>query len=134
MPDLSDQQRQIIITRAVMRQPEAIVEGTIKLWENLARELISIIGEVGFQSLYHRSIHLISAEFPWLASAGKLPPDDAPFAALRAALQAQDCQQAGEASVALLGIFVEIVIRLIGERLTTNILRAAWGDEAFQPG
>ncbi|MDO8298784.1 hypothetical protein [Lacisediminimonas sp.] len=132
MPNLSDQQRQII-TRGVMRQPQAIVEDTIKLWENLAREISPIIGEVGFESLYHRSIHLSSAEFPWLASAGKLPPNDSSFAGLRAALQAEDCEKAGEASIALLGIFVEIVIRLIGEPLTANILRAAWSDEIFQP-
>ena len=116
-----------------MRQPQTIVDDTIKLWDSLASEIISIIGEVGFQSLYHRSIYLSSAEYPWLAAATNLTPDGSRFGSLRSALQAQDGDQAVAASIALLGTFFDIVIRLIGERLTTNILRAAWGDEAVNP-
>jgi hypothetical protein len=38
--------------------PEKVVDIAIDLWEQLAREIISIVGESGFYSLYARSIYL----------------------------------------------------------------------------
>lgn len=127
----TDTQRHRIITRLVMQRPEAMVDVTLDLWEQLATELVSIIGEVGFQSLYSRSLHLTSKTFPWLLLDLPSQGIDSRFASLKTRLEGQDSKTASEASIALLSTFIDILGSLIGELLTTSILRSAWGDDAL---
>lgn len=126
-----DAQRHQIIRMAVLQRPEAMLDVTIGLWGRLAADLISIIGEGGFQSLYARSVHLTSVSFPWLALNHPSQPTDSRFAGLRTSLEGRDFTEASEASIALLTTFIDILTLLIGELLTTSILRSAWGDAAF---
>ncbi len=114
-----------------MQRPQAIAGVSIRLWEMLAGELVSIIGEGGFQSLYKRSIHLNSEAFPWMVAAVPSQQADSRFAELKTCLDAQDATEAGEASTALLITFIDILALLIGELLTSSILRSAWGDDAL---
>ena len=125
-----DDQRHRMIKRAVMQRPEAIVDVTIHLWQRLASELISIIGEGGFQSLYSRGVHLTRVTFPWIVPSHSSQPTDSAFAGLKICLAGRDFKEASEASAALLNTFIDILIALIGELLTTSILRSAWGDDA----
>jgi hypothetical protein len=121
---------QEIIRKAMLQWQDAIPDGTLDLWERLAFVLVSIIGEGGFQSLYSRSLHLAHAKFPWLPSTFPPQPADSRFSGLKASLEGQDSTVASEASVALLLTFIDILTLLIGEHLTTSILRSAWGDDA----
>jgi hypothetical protein len=121
---------QKMIRRALLQWPDAIPDGTVDLWERLAFVLVSIIGEGGFQSLYSRSVHLANAKFPWLQPSLPSQPADSRFSSLKASLEGQDSTVASEASVALLITFIDILTLLIGEQLTTSILRSAWGDDA----
>jgi hypothetical protein len=59
-----------------------------------------------------------------LLSRGNLPR----FVALKSLLQAGTPEQGTIAMVCLFTIFTDLLSGLIGQRLTTNILRAAWGD------
>jgi hypothetical protein len=120
-----------MIKRAVMQRPEAITDVTIDLWERLAASLISIIGEGGFQSLYSRSVYLTSATFPWMAPNPPTQKINLGFADLKMSLEGRDSTEASEASIALLCTFIDILTLLIGEFLTTSILRTAWGDDAL---
>lgn len=110
------------------RQPGRVAEVAIDLWERLSAGLVMIIGNDGFAALYDRSVHLASATHPWLV------PDEPPagshsrFARLKSCLQARTPDEAREATVLLLGTFTDVLVTLIGQTLTTNILRAAWGD------
>ncbi|MFC7297754.1 hypothetical protein [Herminiimonas aquatilis] len=124
-------QRDQMIRAAVMQRPDAIAEVSIHLWEKLARELVSIIGEGGFQSLYNRSLHLVGATFPWLEINSSLPQNSSGFADLKECLAGQDSTNASEASAALLITFIDILALLIGELLTSSILRLAWGDDVL---
>ena len=124
-------QRDQMIKRAVMQRPETVAEVSIHLWEKLAYELISIIGEGGFQSLYKRSTHLTSESFPWMIVIQSVRPADSRFADLKTCLEGRDFAEAGEASTALLITFIDILALLIGELLTARILRSAWGDDAL---
>jgi hypothetical protein len=56
---------------------------------------------------------------------------DSRFPDLKISLEGRDFAEAGEASIALLIAFIDILALLIGELLTTSILRAAWGDDAL---
>lgn len=120
-----------MIRRAVLQRPDAVLDVTIELWERLAAGLISIIGEGGFDSLYARSIHLAGASFPWLVPGPPSAQSGARFAQLKFCLESQDGREAGEASIALLITFIDILALLIGEPLTTSILRSVWGDGAL---
>jgi DNA-binding GntR family transcriptional regulator len=117
-----------IIEAALARHPEAVVLVTICLWQRLAPELVSIIGEGGFKPLYARSVRLSCAQYPWLAPAAAAAPGEERFAPLQALLQAQDLTQALQGSAALFNIFLDLLASLIGEVLTTHLLSSAWSQ------
>ena len=109
---------------------EKVADAAIDLWELMATQIISIVGEDGFNSLYARSVFLAQPTFPWLA-ANPLPPQaDQRFAELKKRLEGQTPSQAREANSLLLLTFTGILAALIGEPLTTRILSSAWGDDA----
>lgn len=109
-------------------QPPHLVDVAIDLWERLAAGLVVIIGNEGFDALYDRSLHLAGEGFPWLTPGDSHPGAQARFARLRSGLLGRDSDEAGKATVLLLTTFIRVLATLIGHPLTTNILRAAWGD------
>lgn len=116
-----------MIGHAVRRLPNADVDIDIRLWESLAIELRAIIGERGFASLYARSLHRAAAAYPWLAAQPQA--GGAAFELLGLQLKGHEAAEAEAASAALLNIFIDTLIILIGELLTYSILRKAWGDD-----
>ena len=121
--------RHKLIKSLIMAQEsEKVADASIILWEQMAEQIISIVGEGGFNSLYARSLFLTQSAFPWLA-AGLLPQQtEHRFAALRQSLEGQTPAQAGEANSRLLITFTDILTSLIGEELTSSILRSAWDN------
>jgi len=112
-----------------MAQPtEKAADAAIKLWEQMAVQIISIVGEEGFDSLFARSLFLSQSTFPWLA-ANPLPKAEHRFLELKGSLEDQAPAQASEANSLLLITFTDILASLIGEPLTTRILHLAWGDD-----
>ena len=126
-----DDQRHQKIKSIIMQQPDAVASVTLHLWECLSHELSSIIGEGGFQSLFARSVHLTRASFPWIDVGPSSTPIVSRFVNLKTCLEERDFGLACTASIALLNIFIDILIVLIGELVTTSILRSAWGDDAM---
>ena len=133
--ETSDLLRHQIINSLPLLRTEMITDGATFIWEQMATQIISIVGEGGFNSLYLRSLDLTRSKFPWLdfdlhpAQAGQR------FAELRMCLEKQTPEQAREANLLLLTTFTDILGSLIGEQLTTRILRLAWGiDAAESPG
>jgi hypothetical protein len=118
----NDERHQMILHR-VMRRPDAIADSSFALWQRLSTELSPIIGDRGFQTLYTRSVHLLRAQHPWLEEGS-----DPDFEHLRTRLGQQDAALAGAASTALLTLFTDTLIVLIGEPLTSAIMHAAWND------
>lgn len=128
MMSTPDQQRHRMIERAVRHLPNAHADGSILLWQSLAAELRVIIGDRGFESLYARSLYRAGAAYPWLEPH---PPQAAAvaFKQLGLRLQGRAPAEAEAASAALLNIFTDTLILLIGDLLTNTILRTAWGDD-----
>jgi len=112
------------------QQPENIPDAAVGHWEKLADEIISIVGEAGFNSLYERSVHLAQPTFPWLPPASSPPQAHHRFAELRTRLADQTPAHARAAHSLLLTSFTDILASLIGEQLTASILRSAWGNLA----
>lgn len=106
-----------------------VTDAAISLWEKMSVQIISIVGEAGFDSLYARSLYLTQSSFPWL-TIGSLPPADPRFRELRMNFEGQSPAQIRATNILLLITFTDILASLIGEQLTTSILRSAWGDHA----
>src|SRR5690606_7337221 len=62
-------QRRKIIASLLVQQPERIEAAAMSHWEKLAAEIVSIVGEVGFASLYERTLHQAQSAYPWLTPA-----------------------------------------------------------------
>lgn len=121
--------RHQIINSLTAQHTEEVADAAIDLWEQMATQIIAFVGEAGFDSLYARSVFRTRIKFPWLA-AGALPPQaEQRFAGLKISLEKQTPAQASEANRLLLINFTDILSSLIGEQLTTHLLRSAWGSE-----
>src|SRR6187455_1340442 len=94
------------IIKDLLAQPtEKIADAAIHAWERMATQIISIVGEDGFNSLYARSIFLSQSKFPWLAASLVAAQPDHRFAGLKTSLNGQEPVQASEANTLLLMIF-----------------------------
>ncbi len=127
--ETSDLLRHQKIRSLVALHPENVASVANTLWGQMATQIISIVGEAGFNSLYTRSVFLTQSSFPWLAAAALSQPDHR-FAQLETNLAGQTPEQATAASSLLLITFTDILATLIGEPLTTGILHSAWGNDA----
>ena len=113
-----------------LHQEKDAADAAINLWERTATQIISIVGEGGFNSLYARSVHLGKSEFPWLAGASLLLQSDSRFAELKKSFEGQTPAQVNEAHNLLMITFTDILASIIGEQLTLSILRSAWDNDA----
>jgi hypothetical protein len=93
-----------------------------RVYDKLNAQLSPLVGEAGVQVLFVRSAKLAQGDFAWLAEISIL--DGA--TKLRDSLQAQDPPVATESAAALFGTFFTLLTTFIGERLTSQVLRAAW--------
>lgn len=115
----------------LMAQPSG--EGnqdTLHLWRSMAAQIISVVGQGGFQSLYARSIFLTQRSVAWVTQPTVSLPIDLSFTALSTCLAEHPHEQAQEANTLLMLTFTDLLASLIGEPLTVRILKTAWGADA----
>lgn len=122
--------RHQIIEGLIPQYTDNVVDVAITRWEQIATQIISIIGEGGFSALYVRSVYLSQATFPWLPSNTLSPQTDALFVLLKTSLEGQTPELASAANSLLLITLTDILASLIGEDLTTRILHSAWSNDA----
>ena len=99
----------------------------ILLWEKMAAQVITVLGEDSFNLLFVRSLLLTQKTFPWLAASPMPPQPVNRFTALKLSFSAQTAEQINAANCMLPITCTDIIASLIGEGLTTSILRSAWG-------
>jgi hypothetical protein len=122
--------RHQIIERLITPHTKKVAEAAFIQWEQLAAQIVTIVGEDGFNVLYARSVFLAQPTFPWLAA---ISPDHG-FAALKMSYAKHPPEQAGAANSFLLITFTDILASLIGEQLTTSLVCLAWNiDDRNQP-
>ena len=121
-----------LIASALTQHPDAVAQTSVRLWRELAPELISIIGEGGFKPIYARSVRLACRQYAWMAHDSVQPTGQESFAELQSCLQGRDSAQARLASLDLFNIFLDLLASLIGEELTTHLLHFAWSKETFK--
>ncbi|MBA4142035.1 MAG: hypothetical protein H0X43_03305 [Nitrosospira sp.] len=88
---------------------ENVADVSINLWAQMATQVISIVGDDGFNSLYARSIFLSRSTFPWLAPSPLAPQTDHRFAGLKMSFEEQTPAQASEANSLLLITFIRVM-------------------------
>ncbi len=126
----SDSLRHQLIANLIAQHTENGSAAAVLLWEQMAAHIISIVGEGGFNALFARSVFLTQAAFPWIAACALSPQTDHRFALLETCLEGQAPAQASAANSLLLITFTDILVSLIGDQLTANILHTAWGSVA----
>lgn len=110
---------------------DKVADASIDLWEQMATQIILIVGEGGFNSLYARSLFLTRSTFPWLPADSVLTQTVQRFTELKISFDGQPPLQANQANSQLLITFTDILASLIGEHLTIHILRSAWGNDTL---
>jgi len=128
--DKNDLHRHHLIKTLTAKDNEKVVDAAINLWKQIATNIISIVGESGFDSLYVRSIFLSSSKFSWLATYNPKSEIGNQFIELKICFEKQKPEHIKEANKQLLITLTDILASLIGEPLTTKILCMAWGDVA----
>lgn len=118
------------IKNLMAHSSEEVDAGPVHLWRSMAEQIISVVGQGGFQSLYARSIFLTQRSHPWLVQPADSLASDLSFTALSTCLAEQSPAQAQEANALLMRTFTDLLASLIGEPLTVRILKTAWGADA----
>jgi len=127
-----DLQRRQLIIALMARPPESVADDAVSLWEQLAAQLISIVGEDGFDALFTRALYLNRLAAPWLDVGPLGAQAHRRFAELKKRFGEQAPASASEANVQLLITFTDLLASLIGEQLTNRILGLAWGTAISQ--
>ncbi|MDB5958985.1 MAG: hypothetical protein JWP59_279 [Massilia sp.] len=114
-----------IIARLLASDPDAAVDTSIAILEQLASSLVGMIGEHGFETLLYRSAHRVNLDFPWLLYDPRTRPADPELNQLRDCFDGQDKAPAYAASELLLTTLLDILAVLIGEHMTKLIVQPA---------
>lgn len=130
--ETSDLLRHQIINSLPLLRAEKLPDAAVLIWEQMAAQIIAIVGEGGFNSLYSRSLDLTQSAFFWLDFEPHSIQDGQRFAELKMCLEKQTLERAREANLLLLTTFTDILASLIGEQLTISILRLAWTIDAAE--
>lgn len=123
--------RRRIIRNLTAQHTDNVADASIELWERMASQIILIVGEGGFNSLYARSLLLTRSAFPWLPADSVPAKNGQRFTELKISFDGQPPLQANQANSQLLITFTDILASLIGEHLTIRILCSAWDADAL---
>lgn len=100
----------------------AVADATIQTLMHMNVILTPIIGEVGCNALFKRSLHLSSRTYPWLAISENQEDTIDFFASVNARLAKRNTNETIKASSALLEGFTELLSTLIGDTLVETLL------------
>lgn len=113
---------------------KTLAAATDRAYDELARLLVPLIGDVGVTALTARAWHVAQRDYPLLAPSPDSTQAGEPFAQLRFSLEQQDDPAvAAEAAAVALATLLTLLVTFIGEPLTMNLLRRAWPDGSSDP-
>ncbi len=117
------------------REPDAahvgVALGTI--WHGIERALSPILGKRGVAALYHRSLHVAGATYPWLDERHDGVPLVFDVETLKSAVVQQSAADAVAGGTSLILAFCELLASLIGPSLTERLLRPLLVDALRDP-
>ena len=107
----------------------AIAVATRRLCEHFARQVAPVIGPGGIAAICARSLDLTQRRFPPVEPLRSSGDGSGLFEHLQIVLERQRPRVAPRAAVVVLTTIGELLDSLIGESLTTHLLREAWPDD-----
>lgn len=119
--------QQVSVKEGILAHPEKALATSIDLWEKLAAVLGPLIGQRDFDRLFFRSLHLSNLRI-YQINVRHPHTDSRPYRKLESLFVGQSVEVGNHGSVALLNSFIDILVLLLGERLTAKILDQAWSD------
>jgi hypothetical protein len=105
---------------------EAVAAAARRAYDDLGHVSTPLIGQVGLDALTARAVHLAQREYSWLGDSREPERTDELFAQVIASLGRQDPAGATEGAAAVFAAFAGLLVTIIGEPLTTGLLRQAW--------
>ena len=101
---------------------DAVANATFQTLHQVNVILTPVIGEMGVNVLFKRSLHLTSRSFPWLTIAENHGDTGDLLASLGERLAGREMNETVAASTALLTGFTELLASLIGDSLVETLL------------
>lgn len=98
----------------------------ISTWRDVDAALAPIIGQAGVAALLRRSQYLVRVAHPWLGAFQQDLPATPAFEALHTALLSQPAGESAQGNAALLEVFHDLLVSLIGESLCERLLRPVY--------
>lgn len=103
--------------------------GLFALLQPLRAQIASLVSDEGFRFLLERTVFLTAQSFQWI-KAEPASSAEAGLDNLRAKLSTRTHEETLAASACLLATLIDLVASFIGDSLTADIVRLAWGDDA----
>lgn len=101
-----------------------IAETAVRKWREINAILSPILGQQGVAALYKRALHLTREEYPWLVAAHDGERVFGDFMPLKTALAKRSSAEGSAANLALFQSFQTTLVSLIGESLSTRLLKS----------
>ncbi len=95
----------------------------VAAWDAMHRAMAPVIGARGSAALYHRTLHVARATYPWLGAPCDTAAEPGDFAPLRDALASRTAVEAAAAHDGMLRAFLDLLATLIGAPLTARLLQ-----------
>lgn len=102
------------------------LEKIVVLWEQLATELGSIIGDGGFRILFTRSASLASEKFSWLENCPVQLQEDSPALYFKTCFTGREIVEMRNANALIVSAFTDTLASLVGNPIAANLVRPAW--------
>ena len=98
---------------------------TMKTWRRVGEQLAALIGESGFCALFERAVRMRATRYGWLSVDPARRSIDTLLAAFEQDLARTSDAEAAMANTELLHTFTKQLSTLIGEALTSRLLKEA---------
>lgn len=111
----------------VSRDPEALASAAMRVYTQMLTNLFNLLGQTSTSAIFRRSLILTRQVSPCLSELEETDHDNL-LEAVGACVRKQSPEIAREVSIALLETFLELLMTLIGESLTRQLIQEAGLD------
>ncbi|KAF5030556.1 hypothetical protein DSECCO2_636900 [anaerobic digester metagenome] len=111
-----------------------IARATSDTWNRMAAQLVPVIGTLGVEALFKRSVRLTGGACPWMTPLGEETDGASLPARVTTLLAGREPDTAAQAGYSLLTTFTEQLAILIGHSLTKRLLAPAWASTPPEAG
>ena len=109
-------------------EAERLADGAERVCEKLFCHLSRMISSAGSQGILSRALHSARSGFPFLEGVGAGRVPGLCLAGLAEQVRDRETGEAGRGLLAVLDAVLDLLVELIGEDLTSRLVREVWPD------